>query len=120
MEQSRTRNFIDNASEALDNSNLQEALDKMKGGFVVRRSEARFRLPEFDDICNQAREIKDHTLAHLDFYLERFERKVKEQGGHVHWCATPEDARQAILAICRDLAAKPVTKGKSMIGEGAG
>ena len=86
MEQSRTRNFIDNASEALDNSNLQEALDKMKGGFVARRSEARLRLPEFDDICNQAREIKDHTLAHLDFYLERFERKVKEQGGHVHWC----------------------------------
>ncbi len=120
MQESRTQNFNENAREALDDTNLQQALEKMKSGFVVRRSEARARLPEFDDIRDQAREIKDHTLAHLDFYLERFERKVTEQGGHVHWCATPEEARQAILKVCRDLDAKTVTKGKSMIGEEIG
>ena len=120
MQESRTQNFNENAREALDDSNLQQALEKMKSGFVVRRSEARARLPEFDDIRDQAREIKDHTLAHLDFYLERFERKVTEQGGHVHWCATPEEARQAILKVCRDLDAKTATKGKSMIGEEIG
>ena len=98
MQESRTRNFIGNAREALDDGNLQQALDKMKSGFVERRLEARARLPEFDDIRDQAREIKNHTLANLDYYLERFERKVTEEGGQVHWCAPPADARHSLAA----------------------
>ena len=99
---------------------MQVALTKMKTGFVDRRSEARAKLPEFDQIRDQARDIKNHTLAHLDYYLERFERKVTEQGGHVHWCTTAEDARQTILDICRRLDVKTVTKGKTMIAEEIG
>ena len=120
MQEVKTGRFIDNARKALDDGNLQVALTKMKTGFVDRRSEARNRLPEFDQIRDQARDIKNHTLEHLDYYLERFERKVTEQGGHVHWCSTPEDARQTILAICRSLDAKTVTKGKTMIAEEIG
>ena len=43
--------------------------------------------------------------------------KVKAAGGHVHWCATADEARAAVLDICRDAGARTVTKGKSMIGE---
>jgi L-lactate dehydrogenase complex protein LldF len=57
------------------------------------------------------------VLDHLDIYLERYETKVKESGGHVHWAQTAEDARQAILSICKGVGAKSVTKGKSMISE---
>ena len=120
MQGSTTRHFIENSRRALGDENLQVALAKMKSGFVDRRSEARARLPEFDDIRDRAREIKNHTLEHLDYYLERFERKVTEHGGHVHWCATPEDARQTVLNICRRLEAKTVTKGKTMIAEEIG
>ena len=35
----------------------------------------------------------------------------------MHWCATAEDARNAVLAICQAAGARTVTKGKSMIGE---
>ena len=31
--------------------------------------------PEFEELRSIGREIKEHTLAHLDFYLERFEEK---------------------------------------------
>ena len=120
MQEATTRHFINNARKALDDENLQVALTKMKTGFVDRRSEARARLPEFDEIRDRAREIKDHTLEHLDYYLERFERRVTEQGGNVHWCSTPEDARQTILDICCRLDAKTVTKGKTMIAEEIG
>ena len=34
------------------------------------------RLPEFEALRDSARDIKDHTLAHLDLYLEAYERKV--------------------------------------------
>ena len=58
MQESNTRQFIDNARQALEDENLQVALTKMKTGFVDRRSEARARLPEFDEIRDRAREIK--------------------------------------------------------------
>ena len=56
-------------------------------------------------------------LDHLDIYLETYEAKVKATGGHVHWAETPDDARAAVLEICRKANAKMVTKGKSMVSE---
>jgi L-lactate dehydrogenase complex protein LldF len=77
-------------------------------------------LPEFDRLRDSAREIKDHTLAHLDLYLEAFEEKVREQGGAVHYAETAQDARDLILGISRRLGARTVTKGKTMISEEIG
>jgi L-lactate dehydrogenase complex protein LldF len=38
----------------------------------------------------------------------------------VHWAATAADARRIVLDICRDIGARTVTKGKSMISEEIG
>ena len=115
--QSSSPAFKDNARAALADQTLQKALKNVKSGFIGKRAKARDRLPEFDDLRDAARDIKDHTLANLDFYLERYEEKVQASGGQVHWAATAEEARAAILKICRDVDAKVVTKGKSMISE---
>jgi hypothetical protein len=42
--------------------------------------------------------IKDHALANLDFYLERFADNVEAGGGKVHWCGDADAARAAVLA----------------------
>ncbi|WP_420345893.1 LutB/LldF family L-lactate oxidation iron-sulfur protein [Pelagibius sp.] len=115
--QSSSPAFKDNARAALADQTLQKALKNVKSGFIGKRAKARDRLPEFDDLRDAARDIKDHTLANLDFYLERYEEKVQASGGQVHWAATAEEARAAILKICREVDAKVVTKGKSMISE---
>ena len=109
--------FKENARAALADAELQKSLARMREGFVGRRSAAVERLPEFDTLRDEARAIKDHTLANLDFYLERFEANVAANGGAVHWCRTAEDAREAVLNICRLVGARTVTKGKTMIGE---
>ncbi|HUZ67613.1 MAG TPA: LutB/LldF family L-lactate oxidation iron-sulfur protein, partial [Beijerinckiaceae bacterium] len=67
-----------------------------------------------------ARDVKDHTLAHLDLYLEAFEAKVVESGGKVHFARTAEEACAAVLAICRASEAKTLAKGKSMVSEEIG
>ena len=41
-------------------------------------------------------DIKDHTLAHLDLYLEAYEKRVIEQGGHVHYAPTAAEAQEII------------------------
>jgi L-lactate dehydrogenase complex protein LldF len=109
--------FKEGAHRALGDPLLQQALGKMRAGFPGKRLAAIARLPEFDALREEGKAIKDHVLENLDFYLETFERNVTERGGRVHWCRTPQEARDAVLAICRRLDAKIVTKGKSMIAE---
>jgi L-lactate dehydrogenase complex protein LldF len=116
-----SRNFAENARAGLANRNLQHALEIMTGsGFPLRRREAVARLPEFEALRDRGREIRDHTLANLDFYLELFEENVVAAGGEVHWARSPDEARAAVLEICRAAGAKTVTKGKSMIAEEIG
>ncbi len=111
------RAFKENVKEALQQENLAGVLDIMSKFSPIGRNIAIGKLPEFEALRDDARDIKNHVLANLDFYLEEYEAKVIESGGHVHWCETHEEARQKILEICRSVDAKLVTKGKSMITE---
>jgi L-lactate dehydrogenase complex protein LldF len=112
--------FKENAARALADQGLQKALGTAKGAFLARRAAAVANLPEFEQLREIGRDIKNHTLAHLDFYLETFAQNVEKAGGRVHWCATAEDARAAVLEICRNAGARTVAKGKSMISEELG
>jgi L-lactate dehydrogenase complex protein LldF len=109
--------FKANAKQALGNAGLQTALQRSRPQFMARRKAAVDALPEFEALRGIGRDIKNHTLANLDFYLEEYAARVEEQGGTVHWCATAEDAQATVLAICRAAGARTVTKGKSMISE---
>jgi L-lactate dehydrogenase complex protein LldF len=115
--QATSHAFKTNVKGALADATLQAALGMAKTGFPLKRLAAIERLPEFEALREEGRRIKNHTLEHLDFYLEAFEQRVVERGGKVHWCRTPAEARETILTICRSVDAKTVTKGKSMIAE---
>ncbi len=115
--QPTSRAFKENAHRALGDRDLQAALTKMRQGFVERRATVAARLPEFEALREEARAIKDHTLANLDFYLTHFEERVLKSGGVVHWASDAAAARAIVLDICRRARARTVTKGKSMIGE---
>jgi L-lactate dehydrogenase complex protein LldF len=112
-----SRAFVDNARRALADPTLQRALGLARTGFPLKRAQAVARLPEFEALREEGRAIKDHVLAHLDCYLELYERNVTALGGHVHWARDAAEARAAVLEICRSVDAKIVTKGKSMIAE---
>src|SRR5437763_8253517 len=101
-----SHSFPANARAGLGDPVLQRALGLARTGFPLRRQQAIERLPEFEALREQGRAIKDHTLAHLDFYLELYERKVTEAGGKVHWARNAEEARAAMLEICRGVGAK--------------
>lgn len=109
--------FPQNAARAMADPVLRKALGNVEVGFMARRRMGVASLPEFEAVRDAARDVKVHVLAHLDLYLEEFERKVVASGGHVHWAETAEDARTIVADICRRLDAKTVTKGKSMISE---
>jgi L-lactate dehydrogenase complex protein LldF len=109
--------FKENAKAALADADLQNALKFVEVNFIARRREVADKLPEFEALRDASRDIKNHTLAHLDLYLEAYDAKVTAAGGQVHYAVTADDANRIVLDICRKLGAKTVTKGKSMIGE---
>jgi len=115
--ESTAQHFKEQAYAARRDTQLQEALAKLGSGFSLKRREAAERLPEFEGLRDKAREIKDHVLKNLDFYLQCFEERVIKNGGQVHWCLDADAARQKILDICLSVNAQTVTKSKSMIGE---
>ncbi len=118
--QTTSPQFKTNAAAALRDPQLQRALSHVKTGFIGKRAGARAALPEFDALRDAAVGIKDHVLAHLDLYLEEYERQVLESGGHVHWARDAAEARAIVVKLCQDAGAKTVTKGKSMVAEEIG
>ncbi len=118
--QSTSANFKENATRAIEDANLQRALGHVKSGFVAKRMAARAALPEFDALRAASVEIKNGVLENLDLYLEEYERKVIASGGHVHWARDAAEAREIVLALCRNAGAKTVTKSKSTVTEEIG
>lgn len=120
MSQSASTRFSDNASQALNDATLQKALGKLQTEFRADREAMLSRLPEFDALRDQATEIKNHALDHLDIYLEQFEQQVTALGGAVHWCRSAAEANETILTLCRAAGDGRVVKGKSMVSEEIG
>ena len=109
--------FKGRVGDALQDAQLQSALSEVPVNLAGNRAKAIAALPEFESLRDVARDIKDHTLAHLDHYLDIYEKNATAAGAKVHWASTPEDARAIILDICRTANAHLVTKGKSMVSE---
>jgi len=108
--------FDDNVAAALGDERLRGVSGHVRS-LIAARAEAAQRLPEFEALRDSARAIKDHTLAHLDLYLETFERKATEAGVQVHYARDAAEATATVVALCKALGAKTVVKGKSMVSE---
>ena len=104
--------FTENGYTALGDPGLHKALARSGPSFIARRAAA-----IVETLRDTARDIKNHALVNLDFYLEAYEAKVLESSGQVHWCSDADEARDAVLATCQAVSARTVTKGKSMVGE---
>jgi L-lactate dehydrogenase complex protein LldF len=70
-----------------------------------------------DSLRRLAGEIKQHTLDHLDVYLERAQARLEANGAAVHFATNAQEARWVVAAILTRRRAKRVVKAKSMATE---
>lgn len=82
---------------------------------AVARGKSRFA--DWEAASQRCHEIKWEAVNHLDRYLEEFERKVQERGGHVFWAETPEQARNYVAELATARGVKTIVKSKSMLTE---
>jgi len=75
---------------------------------------------EWEELRGLASAIKEHTLTHLDRYLEEFESNARANGIHVHWAADAAEHNRTVHNILNDHGAKSLIKSKSMLTEECG
>ncbi|MFC5530181.1 LutB/LldF family L-lactate oxidation iron-sulfur protein [Cohnella yongneupensis] len=71
----------------------------------------------WDDWRERGRQIRLHTIAHLDYYLNLFADNARANGVHVHFADTAAEAVKLSLDIAQRRQAKTVVKSKSMVTE---
>ena len=117
----KTREFKEASTRAMLDAQLQTALQRA-GGFDSARLEAirEITTERWEELRDQASEIKRHTLDNLDYYLELLSTKVSQNGGDVHFASDATEANAIIADLARSRGVKLATKSKSMVSEEMG
>src|SRR5438046_189206 len=86
--------FLNASTRALNDPGLQAALTRLTGTLMAGNRRGYATLTDADALRDHAKRIKEHTLAHLDRYLEQLESSVERLGGKVHWAADAAEVRR--------------------------
>ena len=112
--------FRQTARIKLADPRLQAALKKLQSNFVKGRAERVAELDNFEEIRDAAAAIRDRALAHLDAYLEEFEKNATARGAVVHWAETADDVNRIVCEIAARHGVRMIAKSKSMVTEECG
>ncbi|MFD7302259.1 MULTISPECIES: LutB/LldF family L-lactate oxidation iron-sulfur protein [Streptomyces] len=102
------------AREAVGNPTLRGNLRHATHTIRAKRAKAVAEVEDWAELREAGKRIKDHTLRHLDTYLERLEESVTAAGGVVHWAADAEEANRIVTALVKATGESEVVKVKSM------
>ena len=72
---------------------------------------------DWEDLREQASAIKEHTLSHLDQYLEEFESNALKNGIKVHWAKDAKAHNDIVLDLLQKADIQKLVKSKSMLTE---
>ncbi|HEX4124184.1 MAG TPA: LutB/LldF family L-lactate oxidation iron-sulfur protein [Tepidisphaeraceae bacterium] len=109
--------FHEMSTKAAGDERLKRAINFAVLKQDIGRRGALAELPDSEAMRNLAGAIKQHTLDHLDYYLEQLAERVHANGGQVHFASTGDEARRIVLGIAKKGGCKRVIKSKSMASE---
>ena len=93
--------------------NVRHATDVIQ----AKRARVVGEMPDWQELREAGKQIRQHTMEHLDLYLELFEQNCTRAGGVVHWARDGAEARQIITALVKASGSDEVIKIKSMTTE---
>jgi L-lactate dehydrogenase complex protein LldF len=106
--------FQQGARSALANSQLRRNLYKATHTIRDKRAAVVDELPDWQELREAGRALKERTLRHLESYLLELEATIERAGGHVHWARDAQEANAIIAQIVNDHGAREVIKVKSL------
>jgi L-lactate dehydrogenase complex protein LldF len=106
--------FPEAASVELAKPQLRANLRHATQTIRAKRASVVAELPDWEELREAGRLIKQDVLANLDRYLTEFEQAVADTGGHVHWARDAAEANQIVADVARAHGADEVVKVKSL------
>ncbi|ELN2735890.1 LutB/LldF family L-lactate oxidation iron-sulfur protein [Pluralibacter gergoviae] len=106
--------------QQIDDPVMRKAIAGAQERIGANRQKMVEELGHWEAWRERASQIRNHVLDNLDAYLYQLSEKVTENGGHVFFAATKEEATQYILQVAQAKRAKKIVKSKSMVTEEIG
>ena len=107
-----------NASLVILQDNIHEPMhDRVLWTLRQHRDHQATVIPEWEELRELASKIKEHTLTHLDQYLEEFELNATKRGAHVHCARDAAEHNEIVLSILQNHDVRELIKSKSMLQE---
>jgi len=105
------------SKQALSNAFLRKAVRFTAENLSQAKSDSTDALGQWEVWRERGRQIRQHVIRHLDYYLDEFSQNVEAHGQHVHFASDAREAGDIVLRIVRQKEARLVAKSKSMVSE---
>jgi L-lactate dehydrogenase complex protein LldF len=91
-------------------TNLRAATDTIR----AKRARVVEEVPDWEELRDAGRAVKQDVLANLERYLTQFEAAVEAAGGQVHWARDAAEANAVVVDVARSHGVDEVVKVKSL------
>jgi L-lactate dehydrogenase complex protein LldF len=105
------------ARAAMGDTQLRKNVRHATDVIQAKRARVVGEMPDWQQLRETGKQIRQHTMQHLDVYLEQFEANCTKAGGVVHWARDAAEARQIIVDLVKATGSSEVIKIKSMTTE---
>ncbi len=105
------------AQLALNDRFLRNAVKFTTERLRKNKAAATDELGNWEEWRERGRQIRLHTIAHLDYYLSLFVKNVRALGAHVHFASNAQEAVAITMKIAQEKKTRSVVKSKSMLSE---
>ncbi|WP_414044224.1 LutB/LldF family L-lactate oxidation iron-sulfur protein [Macrococcus animalis] len=112
-----TETFKKAVKTELKDDFMRGAVSSAQDRLRERKIKSQEDLGNWEEWRSHSEEIRQHTLANLDYYLNMLAENVAAKGGHVFFAETAEEANEYVQKVLIDKKAKKVAKSKSMVTE---
>jgi L-lactate dehydrogenase complex protein LldF len=102
------------ARVAVQDTQLRANLTRATHTIRDKRAHAVAELQDWAELREAGKQVKDHTLRHLDHYLLQLEANITAAGGHVHWARDADEANRIVTELVQATGQTELVKVKSM------
>jgi L-lactate dehydrogenase complex protein LldF len=106
--------FPDAARAALADTQLRHNLGHATQTIRAKRAAAVAEMPDWQELREAGRALKERVLRHLDEYLLELEAAVQQTGGTVHWARDAEECNRIVGDLAAEHGVDEVVKSKSL------
>ncbi|MBA5762528.1 iron-sulfur cluster-binding protein [Vibrio sp. 404] len=113
-------NFKQRIDVQMKDDFMRKSVANAQERMFTNRQIAADKLGNWEEWREMGMDIRNHVLENLDYYLHQLSEKVLDNGGHVFFAKTAQEATDYVEQIIQAKNAKKVVKSKSMVTEEIG